>query len=772
MQKQDRLILINKICDRFESELIGGGRGSIQASLELAKKDLDHPEFLDEVLDELITLKITYAQHPEDETAEIKASFPGLEDKIDLILKSVVANRDDSQPKESEEQTLASPWNDETTERKSSDVQVGDTLGDYEVIGRVGAGGMGQVFKARHRRMKRLVALKTLPDELSSSPMLIRRFEREVEAAAKLDHPNIVSAYDAGEESGIHFLVMKLIDGEDVASLVSREGSLKPEQAVEFTLQAAKGLAYAHSHGIIHRDIKPANLVVDGNQTVQILDMGLARIEDADEDGRQSTELTQAGVVMGSLHYLPPEQAIDSRTADNRSDIYSLGCSLYQMLTGTPVYSGETSLQIIMAHREMPIPLLSESVVGLPAEFDDLLKQMIAKHPGDRFQDMNQCILELERLQPVVKELEVEVSVEAKKRNASGFNNLSSAAQNNEELSSLIQHPDWAPWQFKVGIGVSLLLVMISLASMFTSYGASIASELWLEKFDELKGTIFEGLGFEIGCARAIIYVAIIAFILTRSFRSKIGQIFNPRCNIRSVWVARIMWCLLALAFGGYESYRHLDPDQAPRKLVVESGVENPGKELVDLQRASYAAFLPYSLVNYMVVFPLLVIVPCASAYTDFPKVQLQGNWFDENVKSGKLNSRQTVSLFRKFESNCQAVCERYLSCSMALLVAINFECWAGRFTLSQTGFELMVKGWTMCGVVGVASFAWIISVYVKTNHTCLNRLVMSDSPDSTRFKVEHNGGTFLKWLLFGTSVGMVVSILIGALVVWGMAVS
>ena len=771
MLKSERMLLINRICDDFESQLIGGLPCNIETTLESARSDSDHPEFLRDLLGELIALKLIHATRPEEEAAEIKSLFPGQKNKIDQLLKSLPPSRDDDDLSvrsfKAENPTIPPSPTASEPSRKSTDVQVGDTLGDYELIGKIGVGGMGQVFKARHRRMKRIVALKTLPDELWDSEALVRRFEREVEAAAKLHHPNIVTAFDAGEDSGIHFLVMQFIDGQDVSTLISEQGILEPRQAVDLTLQAARGLAYAHSRGIIHRDIKPANLLLDQGGTLQILDMGLARIQDsANENVRPVTELTQAGVVMGTVDYLPPEQAIDSRTADNRSDIYSLGCTFYQMVTGTKVFPGETTMQVILAHCDMPIPILSEKVIGLPSEFDRFLEKMIAKDPDDRFQDMDECVSELEKLRPLTKELEVKVLAEPQSYQKTPSRIGGSVSQYEAKLMS-IQHPTWTSGQVKIGLAFALIMIAIGLCSIFAAHRTSLTSELWVARFDEMKGTFFQGLGFEIGCARILIYVSSIAFVVWKGFRNEFAQLFNFGCHTRAVWLTRILLCVISLGFGSFETYRHLDVDRAPRQLVIESGIENPGHELVDRQRVPYAAFLPYSLVIYLVLVPLLIVIPLASALTDFPEVQSQGNWLANGMEKGQFKGSQIISLFRRFEANCQAVCERYLSCTMALLISVNFECWVGRFTLSQPGFQLALKGMTLCGIAALACFIWILTVYINTNRVAVNSLVTSDSPNSAAFKNEHNGGTFLKWLLVGTSTGMAVSLLTALFLYW-----
>lgn len=271
-------------------------------------------------------------------------------------------------------------------------------LNNYVVQERIGAGGMGQVYKAIHRRMDREVAIKILPPALMRDPDAVNRFHREVKAAAKLTHPNIVTAHDADQTKSIHFLVMEYIRGDDLQKTVAKRGPLPAAKAVDYIVQAARGLSYAHHQGVVHRDIKPANLLIDDQGTVKILDMGLARVEGSDF-GTVDAGLTATGVLMGTVDFMSPEQAINTKSADARSDIYSLGCTLYFLLNRRPVYKGDTSMQRLVAHRSSPVPKLTSPRRDVTDELDQIFQKMIAKDVTERFQSMDEVIAALEACQ-------------------------------------------------------------------------------------------------------------------------------------------------------------------------------------------------------------------------------------------------------------------------------------------------------------------------------------------------------------------------------------
>jgi serine/threonine protein kinase len=271
----------------------------------------------------------------------------------------------------------------------------GFLMGNYVILDKLGAGGMGMVFKARHLRMNRDVAIKLLPPDRMKKAAAIRRFQREVETAARLSHPHIVAAYDADKAKGVHFLVMEFVDGDDLQRHVAKHGPLSVPHAVSCIVQAARGLEYAHAEGIVHRDITPANLLLERSGTVKILDMGLAHVE---EHAPPTSGAAGENSILGTVDYLSPEQAAHPNAVDGRSDIYSLGCTFAYLLTGRPLYGGESALDKLLAHRDAPIPSLREIRPEAPDELDRVFQRMVAKEPSQRYSTMSELIDDLEAI--------------------------------------------------------------------------------------------------------------------------------------------------------------------------------------------------------------------------------------------------------------------------------------------------------------------------------------------------------------------------------------
>jgi tRNA A-37 threonylcarbamoyl transferase component Bud32 len=258
------------------------------------------------------------------------------------------------------------------------------SLGQYELLERIGAGGMGAVYKARHKRLDRIVALKIIAEHRVADAQALERFVREWVALAKFKNEHIVGAIDACEDQGFHFLVMEYVEGIDLAALVRRGGRLSVPDACEAIRQAALGLEYVAKHGMVHRDIKPSNLMLAADGTVKILDLGLVL---AQQNDAASSGLTSDRQILGTVDFMAPEQALDSHAVDIRGDIYSLGCTLYYLLSGEAPFGSEgysSTVKKLLAHSQAPRPAISKLCPNVSPRLDALVRQMMAKSPSDR----------------------------------------------------------------------------------------------------------------------------------------------------------------------------------------------------------------------------------------------------------------------------------------------------------------------------------------------------------------------------------------------------
>ncbi len=350
---------IDQMCDQYEKACQAGNPPLIEEVLLQAP-----PSERDRLLGELLEIELDFRQRSGSflQLEEYRGRFPESANLVESVFRRIVKTR---------------------------------RLGDYELLEELGRGGMGVVYKARQIYLNQTVALKILPHRYLDDPQAVSRFRREMQSIGGLNHPNIVQAYNAGEAGGVHFLVMEFVDGINLQQFVGigmpPGGPLGIGAACEIIRQAALGLQHAHEHQLVHRDIKPANLMLCRSGQVKLLDLGLAKFHaewqgDAQPQGR----LTQPGVTVGTIDYMAPEQWENSATADIRADIYSLGCTLFFLLTGKTPYGDpayDTSRKKLMAHVVAPIPSLVENCPDCPQDMEEVYETMLAKNPRDRYGD-------------------------------------------------------------------------------------------------------------------------------------------------------------------------------------------------------------------------------------------------------------------------------------------------------------------------------------------------------------------------------------------------
>ena len=270
----------------------------------------------------------------------------------------------------------------------------GLAFGKYVILEKLGAGAMGRVYKARHMLMGRNVALKIIAPEISGNQRGIGRFRREMQLVGRLDHPNVVRAFDADQVGRTLFIVMEFVQGQTLGQFVRREGPLPVLDVISYAAQAARGLDHAHSQGIVHRDVKPSNLLLGDDGRVRVLDLGLGVLVEPDP---VSGFMTADGIAVGTIDYMSPEQALGSEV-DGRSDIYSLGCTIFHLITGQHVFIGETKVDRMLARVGSQPRQLTELVHDLPAGMGQVMNRFLARDPVNRFQSAADAADALDRL--------------------------------------------------------------------------------------------------------------------------------------------------------------------------------------------------------------------------------------------------------------------------------------------------------------------------------------------------------------------------------------
>ncbi|HEX9722901.1 MAG TPA: serine/threonine-protein kinase, partial [Vicinamibacteria bacterium] len=265
-------------------------------------------------------------------------------------------------------------------------------IGKFQVRRRIGRGGMGAVYEGYDPALDRRVAIKTLTTDAIADRESRGRFEREARAAAKLQHPNIVTVYELGNFGGTEkpYIVMEFLEGTDLAALIENGRRIPLAEALEITIQLCQALGFAHEKGVVHRDMKPSNVRYLDDGRVKIMDFGIARVEG-------SAPITRSGVMVGTLHYMSPEQ-IKGEPTDGRSDLFSTGCILFEMLTGRRPFQGESATSVLYKIVNEPVPPILKEDPDLPQEVQEILSRALAKQPGDRFRTASEMAQELEKL--------------------------------------------------------------------------------------------------------------------------------------------------------------------------------------------------------------------------------------------------------------------------------------------------------------------------------------------------------------------------------------
>ena len=268
-------------------------------------------------------------------------------------------------------------------------IKIGMMIGDrYEILEKIGTGGMSDVYKSKDHKLNRYVAIKVLKQEFSENANFVSKFRVEAQAAAGLMHPNIVNVYDVGEENGIYYIVMELVEGITLKKYIERKARLSVKEAVSIAIQVSMGIEAAHNNHIIHRDIKPQNIIISKEGKVKVTDFGIAKA---------ATSNTITSNVMGSVHYTSPEQARGGYS-DEKSDIYSLGITLFEMLTGRVPFNGETTVAIAIKHIQEPLPSPRDYIPEIPLSVEQIVFKCCQKSPDRRYESISDLLVDLKKV--------------------------------------------------------------------------------------------------------------------------------------------------------------------------------------------------------------------------------------------------------------------------------------------------------------------------------------------------------------------------------------
>ena len=333
-------------------------------------------------------------------------------------------------------------------------------LGRYELLEKVGAGGMGAVWRARDTVLKRTVAIKLLPRHRAGDSRFITRFRREAKLASRIQHPNVVTVYEIGRSGDRHYIAMEFVEGETVADRLKGGEPLSESEALDIARQVCQGLLVAHEQGIIHRDIKPSNIMITPSGLVKVADLGLAKAIEEEGPG-----LTHSGATLGTPGYMSPEQCRSAKDLDQRTDIYSLGATLFHMLTGRPPYEGETPYEIMRQHEDAAPPDVRDHAPGVSAGASDLVRSMLAKDPDQRPQSCNEIIAEIERIGSLGVEVELDSALPSQDRSAAARearrSTPGSGLNSHTPTASMLLRP-----RSRIGLRLAALILIVLLLSI------------------------------------------------------------------------------------------------------------------------------------------------------------------------------------------------------------------------------------------------------------------------------------------------------------------
>ncbi|HMO15585.1 MAG TPA: serine/threonine-protein kinase [Pirellulaceae bacterium] len=587
---------------------------------------------------------------------------------------------------------------------ETADVSPKKYIGNYLALRKLGEGAMGCVWLASHQRFpQRRYAIKLISHGRLGSETRIR-FDREISAQGKLQHPNLVTAIDAGIDGGVPYLVMEYVPGMDLQQIITRNGPLSCEATIEIAKHIADGLQHAHEQGVIHRDLKPSNVLLGIDGLARVIDLGLASLQEVDND------LTSVNTTLGTFAYMAPEQFQDARFADIRSDIYSYACLVYCLLTGSPPFRGSPA-SLLQQHREcMPLPL-SQVGEGIPTWLCELVHQCLAKNPADRPQSMSEITNRMNALAPanpnvteskhplaeILKYIVVEGSSSPRSREFSTTMSGNKFQGQTQGRSSIWDASQVDKLNLRPLIACVVVLLSISSISLILAYYGPQSTEAFRRRFDHLEGYFSRfptGSGFLIEWGRAAFIIGLTCYVVASQFGKQCRAFFFGKGDFLRLWTSRLIVISALLYFLISEAKQQLYEDGravAMAAWAAEKGIEtNPSLEV-----APYRYYYPYSIINYSVVFCGLLACPILSfVFVDGQKLKRAKQELLTKLQERRGDGKAAIENLRKFSAGCRQLAARYLVALGALSAGIHYEYWIGRYTLTESGLQTAMMAW------------------------------------------------------------------------------
>ncbi len=670
------------------------------------------PRLLEELL--AVELALRQSQSPLPTRDELLARFPSYPNVIDAAFARLQATANETvvTPPPSMRSTSNQAKLSQRSPTPPPPNAPSSTADRYMIKTTLGRGAFGAVYCARDLELQRDVALKLphrrqLDDESAAQAYLY-----EARVLAKLDHPNIVPVYDVGtDRAGNVFVVSKLVPGRDLRRRME-ESRLSHREAAELAATVADALHYAHDEGLIHRDVKPANILLDTSNKPYVADFGLAVSLDV---ASCSTEIA------GTLAYMSPEQAGgEGDRIDRRSDIFSLGVVLYEMLTGERPFRGETTEELIAAIREAKVvsPRLLDRTI--PRPLAKICLKALSRDPADRY---------------------------------------SSALEMAEDLNRYLEDSVENPLTKAVVFAMPLLV--ISWTSLALAYYGPWATETWSLRFDRLESSTWpRGTGFAIEALRSLLFMSIIVFVAGTRFHREAWNLINPRRQSWEVNLMRLLFLGIAAYFTYTEATRFLIVDRSPADLAAW-GAKRGLETTATREWYSYALYLPYSLVNYIIGVGLLFVLAVFALFRDYNKLRHARRTLSMRLRRDSANDRQVRLAFASFRDTCFTRCARYLDVLGIIALSVHFEYWFGRFTLTEEAHNTMYFGRVLVASAALCllCIGYLYSSGLQQTHRVL---AVKDCPDLAIWQANHSPWQFIKSLFLSNMSGLLLlSILI-----------